>query len=255
MEVRDQRRLYADLSWTWPIVSPPEEYAGEAEEFRRLISQHAADARTLLHLGCGGGHLDSHLKGRFRITGVDISPSMLALAARLNPEAEYREGDLRTVRIGRAFDVVMAADGIDYMLSEEDLRAAFRTAFEHLRPGGVFVTYAEVTPERFRQNATKVTTHAGSDAVITFIENRHDPDPRDTTFEDTFVFLIRRAGRVEIETDRHLGGIFPIETWRRLLGETGFRVTEAAGEPRGPGEPPTPMFAAVRPREPEERNL
>jgi len=61
------------------------------------------------------------------------------------------------VRLGRTFDAVMAADAMDYMLTEDDLRAAFRTAFEHLRPGGVYVTYAEFTPERFRQDRTKVT--------------------------------------------------------------------------------------------------
>jgi SAM-dependent methyltransferase len=255
MEAQDQRRLYADLSWTWPIISPPEEYAGEAEEFHAPIAQRAPDARTLLHLGCGRGHLDSHLKRHYAITSIDRSPAMLALARGLNPEAEYVEGDLRTARLGRTFDAVMAADAMDYMLTEDDLRAAFRTAFEHLRPGGVFVTYAEFTPERFRQDRTKVTTHARGDVAITFVEHAHDRDPHDTTFEITFVYLIRRGGDLRIETDRHLQGLIPLDAWRRLLRETGFLATEIAGNPPGPGEPPTPMFAAVRPPAGAERNL
>ena len=30
-------RLYGDLAWTWPIISPPEDYAEEAEEAISLI--------------------------------------------------------------------------------------------------------------------------------------------------------------------------------------------------------------------------
>lgn len=136
---KDQRRLYSDLAWTWPIISPPEHYIEEAEDFRRTIMAHARiPAATLLDLGCGGGHNDWTLKKHFQVTGVDISPEMLELAARLNPEAEYLQGDMRTVRLGRLFDAVVIADSIDYMLTEVDLRAAFVTAYEHLKPGGVF---------------------------------------------------------------------------------------------------------------------
>jgi hypothetical protein len=56
------------------------------------------------------------------------------------------------------------------------------------------------------------------------VENRYDPDPADTTWEMTFVYLIWRAGQLEIETDHHLGGLFPLETWLLLLREVGFAV-------------------------------
>jgi hypothetical protein len=44
-------------------------------------------------------------------------------------------------------------------------------------------------------------------------------------YESTFVWLIRRAGKLEIETDHHLGGIFPLQSWLDLLREVGFEVT------------------------------
>jgi len=63
----------------------------------------------------------------------------------LNPEVAYCIGDMRSVRLEKVFDAVMIADSIDYMLTSEDLRAAFETALVHLKPGGVFCTYVEVT--------------------------------------------------------------------------------------------------------------
>jgi hypothetical protein len=139
------------------------------------------------------------------------------------------------------FDAVMVADSIDYMLTEDDLRAAFFTAFTHLKSGGVFCTYAEVTRERFRQNETKCSTYARGSMDIAFLHNNYDPDPNDTTYESTFVWLVRRAGKLEIETDHHLGGIFLLQTWVDLLRAVGFEVTVI--------EMPfqAPMFACVKP--------
>lgn len=221
----DQRRLYGDLAWTWPIISPPEDYVAEAEAFIKAVRDHARiETKTLLDLGCGGGHNDFTLKKHFEITGVDVSEQMLALARKLNPEGTYLVGDMRTVRLGGEFDAVMCADSIDYMLTEDDLRSAFVTAFIHLKPGGVFFTYGEITRENFEQNKVRFSTRARDDVEVTFIENYFDPDDSDTTHEGVFIYLIRRAGQLQIEIDRHLFGFFPLETWHRLLTDAGFEV-------------------------------
>lgn len=234
--MKEQRRMYKDLAWIWPIISPKEDYVQEAEAFYRVINENSfIEVDEILHLGCGGGLIDYTLKNYARLTGLDLSEEMLTIAKRLNPEVEYLVGDMRTARLGRLFDGVFIADSIDYMLSENELRQAFETAFLHLRPGGIFCIYAETTPDRFEQNASFGSSHHQDELEIAFFENLYDPDPQDTTYEMTFVYLIRRDGQLTIETDRHLGGIFPIETWLRLLSETGFEVQQAEfGEEKNP---------------------
>jgi hypothetical protein len=76
-----------------------------------------------------------------------------------------------------------------------------------------------------------VSTHARGDVEITLIENDYDPDTTDTTYETTFVYLVRRAGIQEVHTDHHLGVLFPQETWFRILRETGFEVRERLAAP------------------------
>jgi SAM-dependent methyltransferase len=221
----EHNRLYNDLSWTWPIISPPQDYIEESAEYRDLLCKHAKiEVKTLLNLGTGGGHNDFSLKRFFQVTGVDLSPAMLALARKLNPEVAYIEGDMRTVRLDQTFDAVCIFDAINYMLTPEDLSAAFETAYAHLKPGGVFLTYVEQTPEGFVQNKTSVSGHTKGDVEIIFIENMYDPDPADTTYEVTFVYLIRRGGKQEVQIDHHVTGIFPLPIWIRLLKETGFEV-------------------------------
>ena len=244
---RERQRLYADLSWTWPIVSPPEHYAGEAREFRDFLRDGAVgDVREVLHLGCGGGHVDSHLKRYVGITGVDLSPAMLRLARRLNPEVTYRRGDMRSVRLGRMFDGVIVSDAVGYMRSPRDLARAFATAYRHLRPGGAFVTYAEHARELFEQNRTEAIRGRHGDVEVVFVENRYDPDPRDTTFEATFLYLIRRRSRLTVETDRHVLGLFPTATWRRTLRGAGFQVRHAGPDPATPDDP-VPWFVGRKP--------
>ena len=245
---RDRRRLYGDLAWTWPIISPPAQYVGESEAVVRLIRAHAAGAvRTLLNLGSGGGHNDWTLKRHLTVTGVDISPAMLALARRLNPEAAYVEGDMRSVRLGRAFDAVVCFDSIDYMLSEDDLARAFATAHAHLRPGGVFVTYAEVTRERFCDGRARAARHRTGGVEIVFVEYDTDVDPGDTTIESEYITLIRDGGALRVEADRHVTGIFAEARWPALLEAAGFSVRLAEPVALDADEDPVPTFVGVKP--------
>jgi SAM-dependent methyltransferase len=242
-------RLYGDLAWLWPILSPPGDYEEESGTFADVIEREAEiPVRRLLHLTCGGGHVDRWLKERFDITGVDQSEEMLALARSLNPEVEYVEGDVRAVRLGRLYDAVFIDDGVVYMLTEDDLGRVFETAYVHLREGGVALVYVENDPGTFEQQRTKVTTRTSGDVALITLESQYDPDPSDTTCETTFVYIIRRGGREEVEVDHHVTGIFPLDVWRRRLRETGFDVRELDfGHSEFPDGHTLPMFACLKP--------
>lgn len=224
---KDERRLYGDLAWTWPIISPVENYIEETELYSKLIKKHSKiEVKTLLHLGCGGGHNDYTFKKHFKVTSVDISENMLTLAKKLNPEVNYQYGDMRTIRLEEKFGAVTILDSINYIKTVEDLQRTFITTYEHLKPGGVFLTFVEQITGQFKQNNTTCSTHSQGDVEITFIENYYDPDPTDTNYEATFIYLIRVGGKLEIYSDRHLCGIFKLETWLECLKATGFEVKQ-----------------------------
>lgn len=221
---KDKRRLYRDLSWTWPIISPPVDYIEEGERYRYLFKKYSKiPVLNLLNLGCGGGHVDSVLKKYFSITGIDISANMLKLARKLNPDAVYKKGDMRSIRLKKRFDAVLIHDSVNYMLTEKDLSAAFKTAYEHLKPGGMLLTFAEEY-NKIKQHSVSSSTHKKGDIEITFIEHYYDPSPTDSTFECTFIYLIRKRKKLIIKTDRHLCGLFKVATWLKLLKHCGFKT-------------------------------
>jgi len=225
-------RLYSDLAWLWPMWGDPTtEYAHYCDHVVRLIRQFSQRlVISLLDIGCGGGKNVFNLKELYQVTGLDLSPAMLKLAKILNPKCEFIEGDMRSFSLGRNFDAILLDDGISCMASRADLSAALQTAFCHLNPGGVMVITADVTTETFRQNRTVATPAVDKtkpdNMDVIFIENSYDPDPRDEHFEVTMLYLIREHGRLRIETDRHVLGLFSLDTWRQTLSEAGFMVHE-----------------------------
>lgn len=225
--MQEKRLLYNELTWIWPVIAPPEQYEEETEFLSSLVKKYShSEAKTLLHLGCGGGYNDFTFKKHFKVTGIDISKKMLELAKKLNPENEYLPGDMRTIRLNRKFDVVVSVDSIGYMKTEKELLKAFQTAYDHLNHGGIFLNLLEITRENFKQNNTEHCTLTQKNLEVTYIENHYDPDPNDNTFEILLVYLIRKDGKLEIFNDLHILSIFEVKTWNRLLKKAGFEVHE-----------------------------
>lgn len=218
--------LYTDLAGLWPLLSPAEDYAEEGAKLRAAFQDRLGPERhTLLDLGVGGGHRLSHLTADFDATGVDLSPQMLANSKQLNPNVEHHVGDRRTVRLERTFDAVLIHDTISYMLSENDLRAAFETAAVHLRHRGVLIVVPDWFREDFRDRSVSHESHRRDGNELTHIEYCHDPDPADTTVETVMFILYREQGKpLEIAQDRHAQGLFPRATWINLLQECEFDV-------------------------------
>jgi SAM-dependent methyltransferase len=239
--------LYDELADWWPLLSAPEEYADEAAEYERLLVERALrDVVEVLELGSGGGNNASHLKRRFRLTLVDLSPGMLEVSARLNPECDHVEGDMRTIRLGRTFDAVFVHDAIDYITSQDDLAAVFATAFEHCRPGGV----APFVPDYVRETFSAGTDHGGHDAsdrALRYLEWTWDPDPTDVTYVADYAYLLRLPdGSMDVRRDRHVCGLFPRATWLRLLDEAGFEAGPVS-LPADPWPVGAEAFLGVRP--------
>jgi SAM-dependent methyltransferase len=220
-------RMYADLASWWPLLSPPEEYAEEAADLLpSLLAAPDAPPATLLELGSGGGSLASQLKGQLQLTLTDPAPQMLAVSRALNPECEHIEGDMRTLDLGRTFDLVLIHDAVMYMTTPADLRAAFATAARHCRPGGGIAVLPDCVTETFDGDANCGGADAPDGRGLRYLEWSRDPEPGDASFEVVYAFVLRHAdGTIETTHEVHRNGLFARADWQRWMREAGFRVT------------------------------
>lgn len=218
-------RLYSDLADWYPLLTPVGDYAEEAAFYRRLFETHChRPPRTLLDLGSGGGHNAAHLKAFLSCTLVDLSPAMLAVSHRLNPDCEHVQGDMRSTRLGRVFDCVLVHDAVNYMASRADLAKAITTAFEHTAAGGVALFQPDFVLETFESGTETGGSDAG-DRALRYLEWRWAPEAKSNTYVTDMAYLLRdETDAVEVVHDRHLMGLFSRALWLELITDAGFKA-------------------------------
>lgn len=248
-------RLYDDLAWVWELMVSGEDYRSEADHVADTLAAHVASGGSaLLDVACGAGHHDRYLKRRFEVTGVDVSPRMVELAHRRNPEIGYEVGDMRALRLDRRFDAIVVLDAIAYCTTYTELEATLAGCARYLKPGGCLLFYLEEAfslRPHFQPGGATVNTYRRGDVEVTVVETSHDPDPDDTHYEYTFIYLIRRPGEhLAVEVDRHPMGLFERAEVEAVLVRLGLEAhvsrwpfSGAGGVGQGP------MYICRRPLE------
>lgn len=224
-------RIFTDLAHLWPLLSPVEDYLKEAQSVHRVLQRYLGPEAhlggrkpSLLELGAGGGHTLHHLLDKYDITAVDLSQEMGANCQRLNPEVDFHQGDMRTVRLGRRFDAVLIHDAIDYLQEVEDVEQTMRTAAAHLSPAGVVLVAPTYVEETFVDQEVEYDQQSQSGIDLTYFSYVHRPDEKSHRVETVLVYLIRKGGGVEVVEDRHPGGLFSTNDWIMMLRGAGFEV-------------------------------
>jgi trans-aconitate methyltransferase len=215
--------LYSILAQWWPLLSDPKDYEEEANLYLDLLTRHCSSLKHVLELGSGGGNNASHLKKHFAMTLVDLSPQMLEVSKKLNPECEHLVGDMREIRLGKQFDAVFIHDAINCMATEEDLFKVIQRCAGHCRSGGVVL----IVPDFFKETFKPSTHHGGHDLDnkgLRYLDWTYDPDPTDSSYSSMMVYLVRDGRHpMIIESDQYLNGLFDQNTWIRLFQSAGLK--------------------------------
>jgi len=190
--------------------------ATEAAFIHGIIEQRHRQAATLLDLACGTGSITALLAGAYRVSGLDISPAMLALAREKLPgQARLYLADMTSFRLDARFDVVVCAyQGLNHLLSPAAWQSCFDRAWEHLNRGGLFV-FDIATPghlERMASVPRIVQEFAGNYLLIRV--RTADGTVFDWHIE---VYELTRDGRYRLLTQTIALRSFPLADIREAL--------------------------------------
>jgi SAM-dependent methyltransferase len=199
------------------------DYAAEADELYALIQQRHPGAHSLLDVACGTGAHLAHIQGRYEVTGLDLSPEMLAEAALRLPAVELVEADMRSFDLGRTFDAVLCLfSSIGYMDSDEELDEAIATMARHLGPGGVLVLDGWIRPQAWKEpGSTQALAHR-RDELATARVVRSWREGRRSVLE--LHHLVGTSSGVEYTVETHVLTLFSEEAYRQAFEQAGLTV-------------------------------
>ena len=205
------------------------DYGEEAKRLRELIDKHkSSPGKRLLDVACGTGSHLIHLQKHYEVQGLDVSRSMLRLARQKLPEVLFVRGGMARFRLNRRFDVILCLfSSIGYARTYGRLVKTFRHFHRHLKPGGIAVVEAWISPEDFLHGSLHGT----------FVDQRDLKAARITVSRkkrglsiNRFHYLVGTAQGIRHFTDTHRLGLFRREEYGKAMAEAGF---DWRFEPRG----------------------
>ncbi len=192
------------------------------------------EPNNILDVACGEGSFAVAMAGKgYRVTGVDASPQMIALARERALEAEaevdFQVEDMRSLPFKGKFDLVTCFfDSLNYLLTFKGLQGAFQNAHQALRPGGFYIfdmnTVYGLAVEWMHER-TYIQNEADD-----FIEIHQQDFDYENLIASMMVTVFQKQGdlwdRFE-ETHQERG--YPIADIQFLLHETGFEIAGMYG--------------------------
>ncbi len=183
-----------------------------------IIKRAHSQAVTLLEVACGTGGIIAALAGRYRVSGLDISPGMLAVARKKLPGGTpLHLADMSCFKLNVKFDAIICVyHGINHLLGFSAWEHFFDCAYRHLNDGGVLVfdTYPPSSlemmtgvpkiVERFGENYLHIRVRTSDEVVF------------DWNIE---VLELQRDGRYTSLTEVIRTTSFPPEKIRESLSE------------------------------------
>jgi SAM-dependent methyltransferase len=110
---------------------------------RELLDRFAVDVRrkgTVCDVGCGPGQVARYLAERnVDVTGIDLSPEMIEQARRLNPDIEFRQGDMLALEAEDGAWAGITAFYSIIHIPREEVVSALREFARVLQPAGLLL--------------------------------------------------------------------------------------------------------------------
>jgi SAM-dependent methyltransferase len=133
-------KLYSKLARVYhEMYASIFDYRKDFLRYKSILERYRC--KSLLELGCGTGNLaQPFLSAGYQYAGLDIAPSMLAIARRENPDARFIQGDMRRFSVRKKVDAVLVAGrSFSYMTTNRDVLAALESIHKALKPGGALI--------------------------------------------------------------------------------------------------------------------
>ncbi len=230
---------YADQ---YDTLYSQKDYGLECDLIEAAIAKFATNRpNSLLDVGCGTGRHSIELARRgFRITGVDLSESMLRHAREnaagcliADRQPRWLQGDARSFDASGTFDVgIMMFAVVGYLTGNDDVLRALRNIRRHLVRDALFICDFWYGPSVLSDRPTDRVRNLRTTTGQVLRTTQTTLDIVNHTAEVSFRLLNIEGQRVVSETHEvHRMRYFFPQEFALMLGQTGFAMQSISAFP------------------------
>ncbi len=215
---------YGPLAYWYDFLTEDIDYPKRAAYFDSLNETGFADKGILLDLGCGTGKMSRAFAALgYSVIGVDCDEDMLSVARHhSDDDILYLCQDMRNLDLyGTVSVAVCALDGINHLLSEEDVLTAFKKISLFLEKGGYFI-FDVNTPYKHREILKDNLFVLDYDDVYLVWENRLSAG--DLVEMELTYFVPSKGGLYRRYRSLIYERAYPVEVIEKLLKRAGFQT-------------------------------
>lgn len=229
--------MYEDFASVYDTLMDDYDYDAWSVHYLDLIKGEVGHLpRRAAECACGTGSLTVRFaQNGIAMTGVDLSSAMLRQAEKKarqwGVEAVFARQDMRKLTLPRRVGAVLATcDGVNYLTTEEDVRAFFSAAYRALLPGGVLVFDCS---SRYKLEEMMGNSFFGEerDGIATLWQNHLNQENHILSMDVTF-FVREEDGRYRRFREQHRQRAHSLHELKLWLEQEGFENIKVFGEMR-----------------------
>lgn len=204
-----------------------------AEGLLKLFRKHRIPEARVVELGCGSGRL-AHVpvSDGFNVTGIDSSPSMIALARQNAPRGKFSVRCIWNYDVPRCGGVISIGEVLNYQfagwISRRRLRVLFSRIYKSLVPSGLFVFDILCTRDEGRTVHTRSFTESRNWLVAV------DKSDSPTSIVRRIVSFRKQGRRYRRSVEVHTVQRYNLQEVLAAMRGIGFSVSTRGGYLRRP---------------------
>jgi SAM-dependent methyltransferase len=203
----------------------------------------------VIDLGCGSGILSQAVSAAgYDVLGFDYSESMLALARKRAPRAEFRRESFIAAQLPSCVAIAAIGEVFSYLFDRRNrasrLPLVLRSMYQALTPGGLLL-FDVATPGRVPGSAPLRGFSEGPGWTCLYAA---EEDRRRMTLTRTITSFWKVGELYRRSREVHRLRLYPRNTMHQELRRVGFQVRPRTGYGRFRFPPGWVGFAAIKPR-------
>jgi SAM-dependent methyltransferase len=198
-------------------------YESEVSQLLPILERHGAKrGGRLLELACGTGNHTRYLNEHFSVEGLDLDPSMLAIARERFPDVPFHCQDMTAFSLNGRFDVILCLfSAIGYAKTPDHLRRALATMGSHLAPGGILVVEPWISPAEYRPGGV---FSVFVDRPAMKVARMNVNEVRGTISVINFHYMVATPAGVQYFTEDHELGLYTREEYLAAFRDAGLKT-------------------------------